>query len=67
MPKIDILSPALFAGLIGYSVSETAAGFWIGAASVWLALTGIIVIAAALARPSDQSHEGRKLALEPAE
>jgi hypothetical protein len=48
MDRIDTLSPSFFGGLLGYALTETGTGFWIGAAATWFALTALVILAAAL-------------------
>jgi hypothetical protein len=71
MQKIDTLSPSFFFGLIGYAVEGSGRGFWIGSVVVWLALVGVIVLAAALAKSANgETTKANSLvlhALEPAE
>ena len=67
MYKIDTLSPSFFAGLIGYAVTGSGAGFWIGAAGAWLALTALILIAAAAAHDNRKSEAPRQPEFEFAE
>lgn len=68
MPKLDILSPAFFSGLIGYAATGTGAGFWIGAVGVWLTLFGLVLVSVAVARtPDDEAADLNHRILEPAE
>lgn len=57
MSKIDTLSPALFAGLLGYAATGAGVGFWVGAVVVWFGLTMLVVIAAGLARNERNARE----------
>ncbi len=53
--RIDIISPAFFAGFVGYAVSGSGVGFVIGAGLVWFSMTALLVLAVAVANREPKS------------
>lgn len=65
-PKIDTLSPALLAGLVGIAVTGDEAGFFYGAVGVWFMLT-CAVVAVAWCAARSQRDNGSEAVHVPAE